>query len=63
MCTLGVGEGKCTFLRLTFSGRPNIGPYRVKYIGECIFLEGFFVARRSVVVFGIASNGLENWSV
>ena len=64
MCTLGVGEGKCVFLQLTFLGRPNnYGPYRVKCIGKRIFGEGFFVARRSFVVFGIASNGLENWSV
>jgi hypothetical protein len=43
---------------------PNIyGPYRVKYIGECIFgLYMSLTARRSVIVFGIAPNGLENWS-
>ena len=55
--------GNC-FFTTNFLGSPNIyGPYRVKYTGERIFLEGFVVARRSFVVFGIASNGLENLSV
>ena len=56
--------GNC-FFTTNFLGSPNIyGPYRVKYIGECIFgLYMSLTARRSVVVFGIASNGLEDWSV